>query len=117
MLSVSALTALEARSGIRRREWLGDIDPSAAAMTLATLAHETSRIVEHPISTGILYQAATLVDRHSLRALDAIQLATALHIGQKGSTMRFVSSDLKLLKAARSEGLDCWDPTTGPCGW
>jgi hypothetical protein len=54
-----------------------------------------------------------LVDRQNLRALDSIQLATALIARDtqiSGATTQFVSSDAKLLEAAISEGFAVWNP-------
>ena len=96
---------------------MGDIQPHDAHQAIVSLAEETRRIVEHPITEQILAEAAALVDRHNLRALDAIQLASAL-LAKLTLTLQdsltFVASDRKLLDAAYKEGLATWDPSRQP---
>lgn len=116
-LFVSVLAAVEVRSAIRRRQFTGDIDEENAAFAIGTLVQETGRIIEHPITAPVIAEATGLVDRHGLRALDSIQLATALIARATVSDPRlvmFVASDHKLLKAAEREGFRTWDPASGP---
>jgi len=59
--------------------------------------------------------AGELVQRHPLRAYDAVQLATALRINRSltarnAGQLRFVSSDHRLLSKAQEEGLPIIDP-------
>jgi predicted nucleic acid-binding protein len=56
--------------------------------------------------------ASSIVDRQTLRALDAIQLATALLANRSpgAKDLQFISSDDKLLLAAAAEGLNTWNP-------
>ncbi len=93
---------------------MGDIRPQDARQALHSLSEEMRRLVEHPISEQILSEAAALVDRHSLRALDAIQLASALLAKltlRLQDSLTFVASDQRLLEAALKEGLATWDPS------
>lgn len=116
-LFVSVLAAVEVRSAIRRRQFAGDIDENDAAIAIGTLVQETGRIIEHPITAPVIAEATGLVDRHGLRALDSIQLATALVArGPVGDSqpVTFVASDHKLLKAAALEGFQTWDPVLEP---
>jgi len=55
--------------------------------------------------------ATSIVDRQTLRALDAIQLASTLLASQStgANDIQFISSDDKLLAAA-AEGFDTWNP-------
>lgn len=67
------------------------------------------------ITPGLLADAATLANRHNLRAYDAVQLAAALalnRISQGGITL--VSADQTLNDAARAEGLAVEDPRLYP---
>lgn len=112
--AISALAALEVRSAIRRRQYGGDISPAAAEQAIAILTAEVRRIVEHPITSAVLDEASALVDRQNLRALDALQLATALIAARTlgpGDTALFIVSDQRLISAATAEGLDVWDPS------
>jgi len=116
-LFVSVLAAVEVRSAIRRRQFAGDIDENNAAIAIGTLIQETGRIIEHPITAPVIAEVTGLVDRHGLRALDSIQLATALVARGPVSDLQpvtFVASDHKLLKAAELEGFQTWDPVLEP---
>jgi len=58
------------------------------------------------LDTQILTWARHLVTVHVLRALDALQLASAIEVALALATsLIFVASDHKLLNAARNEGL------------
>ena len=74
-------------------------------------------MIEHPITASVIATATGLVDRHGLRSLDSIQLATALAKrgpGDREQSLLFVTSDHKLLRVAEAEGLTTWNPATGP---
>jgi predicted nucleic acid-binding protein len=111
---VSALAQLEARSAIRKYERLGRIAPPDAVLALDSLTAELRRMIEQPVNPQVLDAARSALDRHSLRALDAIQLGSAVVARDllAAPDMRFVSSDVDLLDAAKAEGFDIWDPTT-----
>jgi predicted nucleic acid-binding protein len=88
------------------------MSPSEAALALDLLTNELRRIVEQPINPPVLEAANTLIDRHTLRALDAVQLGCAVVARDllAAPNMRFVASDKTLLDAARAEGFDIWNP-------
>ncbi len=109
---VSALAQIEARSAICRLRKGNRMSPSQAALALDLLTNELRRIVEQPINPPVLEAANTLIDRHTLRALDAVQLGCAVVARDllAAPNMRFVASDKTLLDAARAEGFDIWNP-------
>jgi predicted nucleic acid-binding protein len=109
---VSCLTHVEASSAIcrlRRSKHLTSVEADAA---LNLLNRDIKQMAEQPVSLAILDTAKMLVDRHYLRALDAIQLATA--IAARGllpaPDLRFIASDKALKEAALAEGFEVWDP-------
>jgi hypothetical protein len=51
-----------------------------------------------------------LTPAHRLRTLDALQLAVALDLHQKGAIDRLVCADRDLLVVASAEGLHVLDP-------
>ena len=112
---VTSLTSVEVRSAIRRRQHAGDIPWTDAESAVVALVEEVRRMVEHPITSVVLEESSALIDRRNLRALDAIQLATAL-LARKflpdGDSILFVGSDTKLLEAAVAEGFAIWNPAT-----
>ena len=116
-LAILALTQVEFRSAVRRRERNGEIPPLVATQLLETFKrHLETRFVSQMINDFILDVASALVDRHALRAYDAVQLAG--YVALRGSTGTevpvFVCSDHALLEAARLEGIPILDPSSGP---
>jgi hypothetical protein len=66
---------------------------------------------EQPVIAPVLEIAADLLDQRSLRALDALQLATAISVREQGEDeIRFIASDKTLLQAAELEGFQIWNP-------
>jgi predicted nucleic acid-binding protein len=101
------------RSAIRRRQAVGDIAHQDAESALASLTQEADRIMQQPLTQPVLDQSKTIIDRQTLRALDAIQLASALVLQKTLKTqdsLVFIASDRRLLEAATAEGLRVWDP-------
>jgi predicted nucleic acid-binding protein len=109
---VSALAQTEARSAICRLSKGNRMSPSEAALALDSLADELRRIIEQPVNPPVLEAANTLIDRHYLRALDAVQLGCAIVARDllAAPDMRFIASDKTLLEAAHAEGFDIWNP-------
>lgn len=65
------------------------------------------------MNDALIDVATGLVDRHALRAYDAVQLAgcIALKANAAGDEPIFVCSDRRLVEAAEAEGLSSLDPT------
>jgi uncharacterized protein len=113
-LAVLAISLVEARSAIRRRERAGDIDPKTATLVLHRLRqHAEARFLRQALNDAVLDGAMEIIDRYALRAYDAIQLAGCLAlkttVGLESPT--FVCSDRQLIDAARSELLEVLDPS------
>ena len=112
-LAVLALTRVEVRSAIRRRERNGEIPTPVAAQLLEMFKrHLEAKFVIQMVSDFVLDTASALVDRYALRAFDAVQLAGyAVLKGSAGIDVPvFVCSDQTLLTAARQEGMPVFDP-------
>jgi len=115
-LVVLALSPVEVRSAIRRRERAGDIDPDTASLILDGLQrHLESRFLRQPLNDTVLDAALEMIDRYALRAYDAVQLAgcLALKIATGTELPTFVCADQQLVAAARSELLPVLDPCEG----
>jgi uncharacterized protein len=113
-LAILALTQVEFWSAVRRRERTGEIPPLVATQMLdAFKRHLETRFVSQTVTNFVLDIASALVDRHALRAYDAVQLAG--YVAFRGSTGTgepvFVCSDHALLAAARLEGISVLDPS------
>ena len=66
-----------------------------------------------PLDEHVIHLASLVIDRHALRSLDAIQLASALALRdelEQGNVPLFIASDHRLLEAARVENLPTWNP-------
>jgi predicted nucleic acid-binding protein len=110
---ILSLAQVELWSAIRRRERNGEIPSVIATQILeAFRRHAESRFVTQKITDFLLDMASTLVDRHALRAFDAIQLAgfMVLMSGTANDAPFFVCADRDLLIAAEREGAQILDP-------
>ena len=109
---VLTLSAVEARSAIRRRQRAGDVDRNAADHIIRSLQfHLETLFVRQVINDLVIDAASEMVDRYALRAYDAIQLAGCLIAGASDPEgLIFVTSDHQLLEAARSERIGVLDP-------
>lgn len=107
-LTLLSISAVELRSALRRRQREGDItDEEAEEIASAFAVHLETRFLRQPVTEGIIQIALGLVDRHLLRAYDAIQLAgcLALRVSSGDVNPVFVCADHALSAAARAEGL------------
>ena len=115
---IAPITRVEVVSGIMRLMREGALEKSAAQLIrLLVDDHADFDYLEIALTRGIIELAEDLLERYSLRAYDAIQLASALagdaHItGESPLRLEFVSADARLLAAAASEGLTTIDPST-----
>ncbi len=112
-IAVLALSPVEIRSAIRRRQRAGDVTQDIASLILDALQrHFESRFIRQPLNDTVLDIALEMVDRYALRAYDAIQLAgcLAFKITTGNEVPTFVCADQQLLAAARSELLPVLDP-------
>jgi uncharacterized protein len=106
-----SIATVEFRSALRRRQHAGDIDePTASEILTLFASHRDERFIVQPLTETVIDSAADLVDRHVLRAYDAIQLSGCLTLVSNRSGCVFTCSDEDLLKAARTEGLLTFDP-------
>lgn len=104
-------TEIECTSAIARRQRLGQLPENVAAEAFVRL--KALRDAWHEVEPGeeLRESAKRLLRVHDLRTADALQLAAAVYVAEaRPSTLEFVSSDDRLLAAARREGF----PTTKP---
>lgn len=86
--------------------------PAHAAQAIAIMLAEVPLMMEQTINSSVIETSRLLIDRHGLRALDALQLACC-HVARAtmGVTdITFVASDHALLEAARNENFEVLDP-------
>lgn len=109
---VSSVAQIEARSAIARLYKGSRISSVERVRACDALASDVGRMIEQPVTTSVLETAIWLVDRHDLRGLDAVQLASAIVFRELlgDPKMRLIASDKALLEAALKEGFAAWDP-------
>ncbi len=120
LLFTSRLTIVEVRSVLARRRRESSITKKNHIDALAAFVEDSLtqyRFIE--LDTPIIDLAGELLDRHPLRAYDAVQLASALRINQVLGTANlsvptFLSADNHLLVAAQAEDLPTDNPNQHP---
>jgi len=120
VISIADITRAEVASAIARRAREGTLETIAAAESIRLFDADGAlqyRIV--PTDHAIISLAVDLLQRHSLRAYDAFQLATVQQVNgtllQNGlPPLIFVSADDELLLAAGAEGLATENPNLHP---
>jgi len=113
---ISNVTTVELSSLLARRVREGTLTRSSAArLRNIFLWHVEREYLVVALDNDVQGRARTLVDRHPLRALDAIQLAGAQRVeAMFGGPIIFISSDRNLLAAANAEGFTTDDPLAHP---
>ncbi|MGH9467927.1 MAG: type II toxin-antitoxin system VapC family toxin [Terriglobales bacterium] len=112
-LFVSALASAEIASALYRLERGGQLPRAAADSLLAAFRSDLhTRYVMQPVSDAVLGAAVELIQRHPLRAYDAMQLAACATVARQQTPieLRFVCSDVRLLRAAADEGFEYVNP-------
>ena len=113
-LAILGLARVEFRAAVRQRERTRDVPHDAAEALIARMEkHLQSLYLVQLVTDAVVEEAAALVDRHPLRAYDAVQLAGCLSLRSRlGESPSFVCSDRQLLRAAEHEGLAVLDPAS-----
>ncbi len=112
-LAILSLARAELYSAVRRRERAGDLDGALVTQLLDSFeSHLKTRFLRQSVSDIVLDLACTLIDRHPLRAYDALQIAGCLTLRSAAPEPPvFVCADQQLLEVAESESLTWLDPT------
>ena len=111
---IAEITIVEVTSALARRWRTGEITAEEYQFAKRVFLQDVRwhRVISARRSTVV--RAIDLIDRHPLRAYDALQLATALEVadivGAEGSSLTFVSADARLCAAAAQEGLATVNP-------
>lgn len=102
----SRLSEIEIASALERRTREGAFSAADRDRALAALDADLQSIVVVELTPEISARARALLQRHPLRAGDAIQLACCMYLGtQLGEPIPIVAFDDRLAAAARREGL------------
>lgn len=100
----AAVTRVEGRSALARARREGRLSAAGHRAAAARLDDLWSEVAEVEVRADVLDRAIDLLDRHGLRAYDAIQLASAAVVAAHGETA-FACFDQELRAAAAAEGM------------
>ncbi len=116
IIMLAHLTSVELFSLLARRQREGTL-AAASVMILQNdfLLHAEKEYLVYPQDNAVVARARSLIMKYPLRALDAIQLASAWEASTTlGEPMTFVSADNNLLTAAAAEGFTTDNPLAHP---
>ncbi|MGH9413735.1 MAG: type II toxin-antitoxin system VapC family toxin [Terriglobales bacterium] len=106
VLATSRLTMVEVSSALLRRKREGTVGAAVCDEQLARLRSELLTVEVVELDLVVAEAATATLQRHALRAGDAIQLASALHLRRRmRGPIEFICFDQRLNEAARAEGL------------
>lgn len=104
--ATSRLSAVEIVSAVMRRVREGRLSEKDCDRVLAALGADMTAMLVVEITAAVVTRAQLLLQRHHLRAGDAIQLASCLHLQEQlDDETSFVAFDGRLITAARTERL------------
>jgi uncharacterized protein len=103
--ATSRITEVEVASALARRWREGAFDLAERDRALAALAHDLEVITVVEVVAAVTSRARALLVRHTLRAADALQLASCLVLRDGAGTVAFAAFDDRLIAAAQAEGL------------
>jgi predicted nucleic acid-binding protein len=105
--ATARFSIIEIISALSRRCRDGDISAADRDAALAALKEDANRIFLIELSPQVSELAGQMLTSYALRAEDAVQLASCLHLRERtGARVRLVAYDSRLLEASRAEGLD-----------
>ena len=103
----------ELYSGLTRRHREGGLSQLQYRLACRRFERDWMALVKVELGAEILSSARGLIQRHGLRAFDAIHLASALALqAAANEPVTFVASDQRLLRAAAGERLATVNPET-----
>ena len=103
--AISRLSEVEVASALARRTRTGECSVEARDAALVTLAKDMDSFLVVELTPAVTRRAALLLNAYSLRAADAVQLGSFLHLQEKlGLDIPFVVFDTRLADAAAETG-------------
>jgi len=104
--ATSRLTEVEVASALMRRWRDGAFGAAPRDRALSALVGDLQALTIVEIAPPVTARARALLERHPLRAGDALQLASCLLLRDtSGGSVAFAAFDDRLNQAARAEGL------------
>lgn len=104
----------EVYAGLARKWREGGLTAESYQKTCRQFERDWAAYVRVELQDEVLTLVRELIQRHPLRAYDAVHLASALVLQRHlDETITFIGADSRLLYAARAEQLDSLNPETG----
>ncbi len=105
--ATSRLSAVEIVSALIRRSREGTLSGKNRERAMAVLDGDLAAMLVVELTPAIVTRAQGLLRRYQLRAGDAIQLASCLHLQEElaDEPVVFVAFDVRLIAAADAEGV------------
>lgn len=111
LISTSRLTYPEILSALMRKVRAGNIQKRTFNGIVQMFDRHWEHFLVLDFHNGLLQGVRTLIEKHPLKAADAIHLSSALWLKLSSKTeVTFIASDSNLLKAARAEKLEVMNP-------
>lgn len=105
-LAIARLSLVEVSSALCRRARQGDLDARALMTALGDLSRDAEQLLVVELDANLTATAQILLQRHALRAGDAIQLGAAIALRRLSRMdVRFYGYDARLSAAAAREGI------------
>ncbi len=112
-IASATIAYAELYSGLTRRHREGVLSQLQYRLACRRFERDWMALVKVELGAEILSSAWGLIQRHSLRAVDAIHLASALGLqAAANEPVSFVAADQRLLRAAAGERLATVNPET-----
>ncbi|MFZ0886940.1 MAG: type II toxin-antitoxin system VapC family toxin [Candidatus Binataceae bacterium] len=109
-LATSRVAYAEVHAGLARKLREGAMTAGAHRRTSRLFESDWRAYIRVDLVDPLLALVRDLVQRHPLRAFDAIHLASAIRLQEQlGDDIRLVAADVRLLAAAKIEGLGTLD--------
>jgi len=106
VVSTSRVAYVEMRAGLARKLRQGELREKEYKYILSEFEKDWKDYFVIEVSEGVANLGGELVEKHPLRALDALHLASALFLRERvRSDVFFSSFDERLNEAAKAEGL------------
>jgi predicted nucleic acid-binding protein len=106
VVSTSRVAYVEMRAGLARKLRQGELREKEYKHILSDFQKDWKDYFVIEVSEGVANLGGELVEKHPLRALDALHLASALFLRERvRSDVFFSSFDERLNEAAKAEGL------------
>jgi uncharacterized protein len=98
-------SALEITSALSRRNRMGDLSHPDYKRTIEQLNLDLTKMIIVEVTSHVILTAQKAIQKNALRAGDALQLGSAIHLKQKlQGEIAFICFDSNLLIAAQTEG-------------